>query len=173
MVSRSTFTATVTASSPGSGTPTGTVTFMDGTTAIGTGTLERRHDNIHDVVSCGRFPLDHGGLQLRFQFHGEHLVRAHSESESIEYDDDVGLVAQPFDRRPVGDVHGDDQRDLAGKRDAHWVGDVLRQFEECRHRQSDERCRELSQRSFTVGRQRMRSRLFTAATPISRPAREP
>jgi hypothetical protein len=33
------FTATVTASSPGGGTPTGTVTFMDGTTAIGTGTL--------------------------------------------------------------------------------------------------------------------------------------
>jgi hypothetical protein len=34
-----TFTATVTASAPGSGTPTGTVTFMDGTTTIGTGTL--------------------------------------------------------------------------------------------------------------------------------------
>ena len=33
------FTVTVTASSPGSGTPTGTVTFMDGTTVIGTGTL--------------------------------------------------------------------------------------------------------------------------------------
>jgi parallel beta-helix repeat protein len=34
-----TFTATVTASRPGSGTPTGTVTFMDGTTVLGSGTL--------------------------------------------------------------------------------------------------------------------------------------
>ncbi|HEX4054593.1 MAG TPA: Ig-like domain repeat protein [Tepidisphaeraceae bacterium] len=35
-----TFTATVTASAPGSGTPTGTVTFMDGATTLGTGTLD-------------------------------------------------------------------------------------------------------------------------------------
>ena len=34
-----TFTATVAAVSPGSGTPTGTVNFLDGTTTIGTGTL--------------------------------------------------------------------------------------------------------------------------------------
>jgi hypothetical protein len=34
-----TFTATVTAAAPGSGTPTGTVTFMDGSTVIGTATL--------------------------------------------------------------------------------------------------------------------------------------
>ena len=34
-----TFTATVSAASPGSGTPTGTVTFFDGATQIGTGTL--------------------------------------------------------------------------------------------------------------------------------------
>src|SRR5207253_10623179 len=34
-----TFTATVTASAPGSGTPTGTVTFKDGTATLGTGTL--------------------------------------------------------------------------------------------------------------------------------------
>ena len=34
-----TFTATVSANSPGSGTPTGTVTFMDGATSLGNGTL--------------------------------------------------------------------------------------------------------------------------------------
>jgi len=34
-----TFTATVSANSPGSGTPTGTVAFMDGSTSLGTGTL--------------------------------------------------------------------------------------------------------------------------------------
>jgi hypothetical protein len=34
-----TFTAAVTANAPGSGTPTGTVTFYDGSTALGTGTL--------------------------------------------------------------------------------------------------------------------------------------
>ena len=35
-----TFTATVTAKSPGAGTPTGTVTFKDGSTILGTGTLD-------------------------------------------------------------------------------------------------------------------------------------
>jgi hypothetical protein len=35
-----TFTATVTAVAPGSGTPTGTATFKDGTTTLGTGTLD-------------------------------------------------------------------------------------------------------------------------------------
>ncbi len=35
-----TFTATVTANSPGAGTPAGTVTFKDGTTALATGTLD-------------------------------------------------------------------------------------------------------------------------------------
>src|SRR5262249_26933563 len=34
-----TFTATVSAAGSGSGTPTGSVTFMDGTTTLGTGTL--------------------------------------------------------------------------------------------------------------------------------------
>ena len=34
-----TFTATVTVNVPGAGTPTGTVTFEDGTTTLGTGTL--------------------------------------------------------------------------------------------------------------------------------------
>ena len=34
-----TFTATVGVTSPGAGTPTGTVTFKDGTTILGTGTL--------------------------------------------------------------------------------------------------------------------------------------
>src|SRR5439155_1540230 len=34
-----TFTATVAASTPGAGTPSGTVTFKDGTTPLGTGTL--------------------------------------------------------------------------------------------------------------------------------------
>jgi cyclophilin family peptidyl-prolyl cis-trans isomerase len=35
-----TFTATVSAVAPGTGTPTGTVTFMDGTATLGTGTLD-------------------------------------------------------------------------------------------------------------------------------------
>jgi hypothetical protein len=37
-----TFTATLVALSPGAGTPTGTVTFMDGTTELGTGTLSSK-----------------------------------------------------------------------------------------------------------------------------------
>src|SRR5207237_1608968 len=39
---RVTFTATVTATPPATGTPTGAVNFMEGTTILGTGTLDAR-----------------------------------------------------------------------------------------------------------------------------------
>ena len=45
--------ATVSVASPGGGTPTGTVTFSDGTASLGTAVV-RRHCDLHDERSCRR-----------------------------------------------------------------------------------------------------------------------
>ena len=49
-----TFTATIKAVAPGSGTPTGTVSFEDGSTSLGTGTLSGGHGHVLDLDSRGR-----------------------------------------------------------------------------------------------------------------------
>ena len=71
-----TFTATVSADSPGSGTPTGTVTFMDGTTDARYRDAQLGHGQLHHVDALGRHALDHGGLQRRRQLHDQHVVGA-------------------------------------------------------------------------------------------------
>ncbi len=48
-----TFTATVTANAPGSGTPTGTVSFFDGTTLLGTGALSGGTTALTAVLAAG------------------------------------------------------------------------------------------------------------------------
>ena len=53
-----TFTATVGAAAPGSGTPTGTVTFIDGTTTLGTDTSSGGHGDFTTAIR--QHPLDHG-----------------------------------------------------------------------------------------------------------------
>ena len=72
-----TFTATVAAVSPGSGTPTGTVNFLDGTTTIGTGIGAQflgRSDLQHQHSDGQRQPaLDHCGLLRRHELHYQYL----------------------------------------------------------------------------------------------------
>ncbi len=58
-----TFTTTVTVPIPGAGNPTGTVTFYDGATAIGTGTIDRRRGDIHKRGLVGGFAQHHRRLQ--------------------------------------------------------------------------------------------------------------
>ena len=58
-----TFTATVTAAAPGSGIPAGTVTFKDGASTIGTGTLSGGVATFSTSLAVGRNPLDHRGLR--------------------------------------------------------------------------------------------------------------
>ena len=57
-----TFIATATADAPGSGTPTGSATFYDGTLKLGTGTLGNRKPTITYTFLAVSAPLDHGGL---------------------------------------------------------------------------------------------------------------
>ena len=64
-----TFTATVKPIIPGAGTPTGTVTFEDGGTTLGTGTVNaERHGDLRCDTRCGR-PYDYRCLQWRHEFH--------------------------------------------------------------------------------------------------------
>ena len=57
-----TFTATVGVTSPGNGTPTGTVEFFDGTTSLGTGTLTSGQATVVTSSLAPGFPFDHRGL---------------------------------------------------------------------------------------------------------------
>ncbi len=68
-----TFTATVSATAPGNGMPSGTVTFfLDGTTTLGSGTYSlTRTTFTMVVVTRGGFPLDHSSLQVRPQLRGQ------------------------------------------------------------------------------------------------------
>ena len=61
-----TFKATVSVSSPGAGTPTGTVTFKDGSTVLGTGALSTSRESddghLHDVQARRGYALDRRGV---------------------------------------------------------------------------------------------------------------
>jgi hypothetical protein len=61
-----TFTATITADAPGSGTPTGTVTFEDGSTILGTGTL-----NVSGIASFTTSSLSVGGHSITAIYGGD------------------------------------------------------------------------------------------------------
>ena len=65
-----TFTATVTISRPGAGTPTGQVTFKDGTTSLGTGTLSTKNGVTTATFSTTKLargiPLHHSRLRRRY-----------------------------------------------------------------------------------------------------------
>ena len=107
-----TFTATVTAVAPGSGTPTGTVTFMDGATTLGTATLNgRRGTFTTSTLAVGAHSITavYGGDG---NFNAQHLATAlePGRRQKADHDDGADLVGQPVDVRPVGDVHGDGRR---------------------------------------------------------------
>ena len=87
-----TFTATVKAASPGSGTPTGTVTFYDGATDARHGHSQRRHDHTHDDLQRRRLAPDHGRLQRRRQLHHQHLRGADPDGQPGRDDDDGRLL---------------------------------------------------------------------------------
>ena len=121
-----TFTATV-AAATGTGTPTGSVTFKDGShharhrhpEQLGRGDLQHHHAD-------GGHALDHGGVRRRHEFHDQHIDRGLPGREP-------GSGDHQRDQHGVhggdgGDVHGDDHRvpdrDALPDRDPAHGGDV-------------------------------------------------
>ena len=95
-----TFTATVAAVSPGSGTPTGTVNFLDGTTLIGTAHPQPRACDLQHQQPDGRHALDHRGLRRRHELHYQYLECRFPGCEPGEHDDRAHLQS-PTPAYPV------------------------------------------------------------------------
>ena len=57
--------------------------------------------------------------------------------------DETDFVGQSLDVRPVGDVHGDGQRDVPGERDPDRDGHVLERLNDARQRERERRDRDL------------------------------
>jgi hypothetical protein len=84
-----TFTATVTANSPGSGVPTGIVTFYDGTTRIGTGTLN----------SSGKATLTISSL-----VRGSHSISVSYRGDTDYQASTSAVLAETIDQAATGTV---------------------------------------------------------------------
>jgi len=76
-----TFTATVAAKSPGAGTPTGTVTFKDGSSTLGTGTLNSSARRCSRPARSRSAALDHRVLRRRRDLQRKHFEPAHPDGE--------------------------------------------------------------------------------------------
>ena len=101
-----TFTATVVASSPGLGTPTGTVTFMDGTTTLATENLTDGATTFTTSSLVLDTPLDHGRLRRQYRLHDQHLVGpAPRPSTRTATTTTVTSSANPSVFGPDGDLH--------------------------------------------------------------------
>ena len=124
-----TFTATVKAASPGSGTPTGSVTFMDGLTALGSATLSGGKASFKTKLAGCRLAGDHRGLWRRWQLHHQQVSRPDPEGPAGRDDNKPEVVRPSVRLRPVGDLHGHSQGCVTRQRHALRHRDVLRRLD--------------------------------------------
>lgn len=89
-----TFTATVSANAPGAGTPTGTVTFKDGTNVLGTGTLNGTVGN--DQATFTTAGLSVGGHAISAVYGGDpdFLTSTGNLNQTVNQDPSVTTVTQ-------------------------------------------------------------------------------
>ncbi len=115
-----TFTATVTPDAGSTGTPTGTVTFEEGTTVLGTAPLGADGTASFSLatlaVGCAHH---HRRLQRRCQLRRRQRDHARG-GQSGRHDHEPRRIAQHLDRRPDGHLHG--HRDIRGRVDRHADG---------------------------------------------------
>ncbi|HKS69337.1 MAG TPA: Ig-like domain repeat protein, partial [Ktedonobacterales bacterium] len=109
-----TFTATVSAVSPGAGTPTGTVTFYDGATSIGTGSLSASGGV--DQATFSSSSLAVGAHTITASYGGDGNFKASATSPSITVYINTNLGAYP--KLPSG-AYDLSNSDLSG---AYLVG---------------------------------------------------
>ena len=91
-----TFTAYVTVTPPGSGTPTGKVTFYDGSTAMGTVALDGTgHAAYATAALIRRVTQHHRELRRGRELCRQHLDRAHPGRQQDRHDDRAELSLNP------------------------------------------------------------------------------
>lgn len=89
-----TFTATVSANAPGAGTPTGTVTFMDGSTVIGTGTLDQTAGNDQATFSTASLAVGSHAISAVYGGDSDFLTSTANLNQTVNQDPSVTTVAQ-------------------------------------------------------------------------------
>ena len=102
------FTATLSPVAPGTGTPTGTVTFLDGGSPVGTGTLSGGVATFSTSALAAWESHTDGQLWRRRKLQREHRL-AHRQSTSGEQDqlhDSCHILAKSFGLWPVRNIHG-------------------------------------------------------------------
>jgi hypothetical protein len=89
-----TFTATVSANAPGAGTPTGTVTFMDGSTVIGTGTLDQTTGNDQATFTTASLAVGSHAISAVYGGDSDFLTSTGNLNQTVNQDPSITTVAQ-------------------------------------------------------------------------------
>ena len=133
-----TFTTTVAASAPAAGTPTGTVTFLDGGVSIGTGTLAGGTATFTTAalsLATHTITVSYSGDN---NFQGSSSAASQPNGQSGCDLDDGHQLGEPVGVRPIGHVHDDGgsicssgrhadrHRDVPGRRRQHRHGHACR-----------------------------------------------
>ncbi len=165
-----TFTATVTAAAPGSGTPTGSVTFYDGTTAIDTETLAGGMARFTtSALALGGHAIS-AVLRQRSRFHRQHIDDDHRDDQAGE---PVGPVTSSVNPTAYGQsvtFTATVSATPPGNGHADRSGHVLRRHDGYRHRDPERRHGFLYHiKPWPLAATRLR--FSTAATPFSSAAR--
>ncbi len=120
-----TFTATVTASIPGSGIPTGNVTFFDSGSSIGVGVLSGGVATLSTaLLAVGTHPITatySGDTEL----YRQHIIEHESGGRSGWVGHCACLSAESVDLWTVRDLYGNGQRERTRCGSAIWLGHVL------------------------------------------------
>ncbi len=116
-----TLTATVTSAA---GVPTGTVTFRDGTTVLGTARGQRRRPGHPRGVAGRRQPRADRLLRGHRQLRRQHLGGRGRDRQPRDDHGRPEVVGQPGRHRPGGDLHGHGGRRRPGGRHADRHGHV-------------------------------------------------
>ena len=174
-----TFAASVVASSPGLGTPTGTVTFLDGTTTLGTGTLS----NGTATFTTSGLPLNANSITAAY---GGSSTFAKSTSIGPQPDRQPGrdrrdrpLLGQSLGLRTGRRLHRRRDPRLAGDGRTNRLGDVQGWLDHPGHRGAQRRVGDLSRHDplqrLPLDHRRLRRRLQLQGQHLERlhPDRRP
>ena len=118
-----TLTATVLATAPGAGTPSGTITFKDGaatalgTAALGNGTAAFQHRRILSVTAHTV-----GGVRRRHEFRYEHFGESEPGGQHRGQQHGAGVIGESVGLRSERHVHCNSRRDGAWSRHAERHG---------------------------------------------------